>query len=347
MQNLVIKVLIVDDSILFRETIKKEISKDGRIEVVGTAEDPYDARDKIIKLQPNVLVLDVEMPKMSGIEFLKILMPQYPLPVVVVSSESRYVFEAMNAGAVDFVSKPNLNVTTDLNPFMAELMVKIKIASIAKIENKKRDIITAASHQIQTNNIIDNKVIAIGASTGGTDALYQIIEGLPNEMPGMVVVQHMPPVFTRMYAERLNNSFHYHIKEAESGDLIEKNTILIAPGDYHMQIVKNAGGYAVECLKGEKVNGHCPSVDVLFHSVAEVAKKNAVGVLLTGMGSDGAKGLLNMKKNGALTIGQDENSSVVYGMPKVAYEIGAVTEQAPLEKIPGLMYKMCCKQKKD
>lgn len=341
MSNLTIKVLIVDDSLLFREKIKKEISKDKTIKVVGTAKDPYEARDKILERNPHVIVLDVEMPKMNGIEFLKKLLPQYPIPVVVVSSEGRNVFEAMRAGAVDFVCKPNMQSGTDLSAFISELIIKIKIASIAKVDNPKKE---AGLHfkKLISKDIIDDKVIAVGASTGGTEALYQILKSL-GDIPGMVVVQHMPPVFTRLYAERLNNSFDFHVKEAESGDMITRNKVLIAPGDYHMKVVKTAGGYMVECFKGEKVNGHCPSVDVLFNSVAETVKENAIGVILTGMGEDGARGLLKMRENGAVTIGQDEQTSVVYGMPKAAYEMGGVMKQAPIDKIAEVLYEMCCK----
>ncbi|MBC7765615.1 MAG: chemotaxis response regulator protein-glutamate methylesterase [Hyphomonadaceae bacterium] len=336
----IIKVLVVDDSMLFREMISREISKDASIEVVGTAADPYMARDQILKLNPHVLILDVEMPKMSGIEFLQQLMPQHPLPVVVISSAGGNVFAAINAGAVDFVSKPNMDTNSDLDVFLRELIIKVKIASIAKVGHLKKSIYTP---DLKVNNkaLTKEKIIAIGASTGGTEAILQIIEALPNEMPGIVIVQHMPPVFTRMYAERLNNACRLLVKEAEDGDEITRGKVLIAAGDFQMKVVQTVNGYAVSCHKDQKVNGHCPSIDVLFDSVANTCKENAIGVILTGMGADGAKGLLHMKDNGAETIGQDEKTSVVYGMPKVAYDIGAVMKQAPLEKIPELIYAMC------
>lgn len=331
-----IKVLIVDDSLVFREGLAKGISDDAGIEVVGTASDPYMARDKIIELRPDVITLDVEMPKMNGIEFLKRLMPQYPLPVVVVSAVSSNVFDALNAGAVDFVTKPDIQRPGGFNSFINELVVKIKIASTAKVGSYKKDYVPVNS--LKSTHVKENMVIAIGASTGGTEAIYQLVKVLPRDIPGIVIVQHMPPVFTRMYAERLNNACIVEVKEAQEGDMVKPGRVLIAPGDFHMSLHKENQNFYVKCIKGEKVSGHCPSVDVLFDSVANAAGSRAIGIILTGMGSDGAKGLLNMKKKGAYTIGQDEKSCVVYGMPMVSYNIGAVMKQAPLEKIPQEIY---------
>lgn len=327
-----IKVLIVDDSLVFRESLSREISKDPDIEVVGTATDPYMARDLIIKLKPDVLTLDVEMPKMNGIEFLKKLMPQYPLPVIVVSSVSKNVLDALDAGAVEFVTKPNVTRPGGMASFVNELIIKIKIASTAKVGNRKSNY--TPSRPV-TNQGIDtmSKIIAIGASTGGTDAIHTVISGLPRDMPPIVIVQHMPPVFTKLYAERLNNTCELEVKEAEDGDALRPGRVLIAPGNYQMRLAKRGTGYIVKCTQEEKVSGHCPSVDVLFDSVADVAGKQSVGVILTGMGRDGANGLLKMKKTGAYTIGQDEKSSVVYGMPMVAFNIGAVDKQLPLDRI--------------
>lgn len=328
-----IRVLIVDDSLLFRETLAKEIAKDFGIEVIGTAEDPFVARDKILELKPDVITLDVEMPKMDGIAFLKKLMPQYPLPVIVVSSVGKNVFEAMEAGAVDFVTKPDMSRPGGMNSFINELIVKIKIASTAKVGNFKKDYEAA---KIVSNQGIDvsNTIVAIGASTGGTEAIYSVITALPRDMPAILIVQHMPPVFTKLYADRLNNSCALEVKEAQDGDQVKPGRVLIAAGDYHMRLAKGPTGYIVKCAQGEKVNGHCPSVDVMFDSVAEIARSKAVGVILTGMGADGAKGLLNMRKQGAYTIGQDEKTSTVYGMPMVAFNIGGVMKQLPLDKIP-------------
>lgn len=324
--------LVVDDSLLFREAISKGISLDPGIEVVATASDPYMARDKILEFEPDVMTLDVEMPKMNGIEFLKRLMPQYPLPVVVVSAVSSNVFDALNVGAVDFVTKPDIKNGSGLESLINELVVKIKIASTAKVGHWKR---TTSPSTIanQVGTVQKRTIIAIGASTGGTEAIQQVLLSLPKDMPGIVIVQHMPPVFTRMYAERLNEICNVEVCEAKNGDQVIPGRALIAPGDFHMRLKRLGTSYTVECFKGEKVNGHCPSVDVLFESVAKGNGKDSIGVILTGMGYDGAKGLLSMRKNGARTIGQDEQTSVVYGMPKVAFEIGAVEKQVPLDNI--------------
>lgn len=328
-----IKVLVIDDSLLFRETIAGGIAKDPGIEVVGAAFDAFAAGEMIIKLAPDVLTLDVEMRDMNGIEFLKKLMPQYPMPVVVVSAASNYVFDALKAGAVDFVTKPEAGNMDGMQTFINELAVKIKIASMAKVGHFKKNY---CYDSITSNTAASNQdtIIAIGASTGGTEAISQLVGSFPRDMNGTVIVQHMPPVFTRMYAERLNRICRMEVKEAEDGDKVKAGRILIAPGDYQMKLYKGSEGYYVKCCKGEKVSGHCPSVDVLFDSVAASAGSDAIGIILTGMGSDGAKGLLNMKKHGAYTIGQDEKSCVVYGMPMVAYNIGAVMKQASLGKIP-------------
>ncbi|BCZ45623.1 chemotaxis response regulator protein-glutamate methylesterase [Clostridium gelidum] len=336
-----VKVLVVDDSLLFREAVARGLSNDRGIEVVGTASNPFEARDLIIELEPDVLTLDIEMPRMNGIEFLEKLMPQYPMPVVVVSALSDKVFEALNAGAVDFVTKPT--GVNGLDGFINELIVKVKISSVAKVSHHKNDY---RNNVLNTNTNIIKKdvIIAIGASTGGTEAIADIISALPIEMPGIVIVQHMPPVFTKMYAERLNASCKMEVKEAETGDEIISGRVLIAPGDKHLKINKKGNSYIVECFNGDKVNGHKPSVDVLFNSVAEKVGRSAIGIILTGMGYDGAKGLLNMKQKGAITIGQDEKSCVVYGMPKVAYDIGAVLKQVSLKNIPQAIYSIINKR---
>jgi len=340
-----IKVLIVDDSLVFRERLARGLAQDSGIEVVGTAPNAYVARDKIIKLRPDVMTLDVEMPGMSGIEFLRRLMPQYPIPVVVVSAVSENVFDALNAGAVDFITKPDLRKQISSDFFINELIVKIKIASTAKVGHRKKDIsqgdiLRSSKGDIKTKGDIKNKIIAIGASTGGTEAIAKIISTFTKDMPGTVIVQHMPAVFTKMYADRLNNSYLVDVKEAENGDNVYPGRVLIAPGEHHMRLKKRGDTYYVECFRGQKVSGHCPSVDVLFSSVAQVAGKDAVGIILTGMGSDGSKGLLEMREKGARTIGQDEKSCVVYGMPKIAYEIGAVEKQVPLDKIPQTLQRI-------
>lgn len=327
-----IRVLVVDDSLVFRETLAREISRDPVIEVVGTAADPYMARDKILELKPDVMTLDVEMPRMSGIEFVKRLIPQYPIPVVMVSSISETVFDALNAGAVDFVTKPDVKSGRGLEGVISELIVKIKIASTAKVGIKSAE--AGIRPAIAGADLAKrNCIIAIGASTGGTEAINTVLKGFSREMPGTVVVQHMPPVFTAMYAARLNSTCAVEVKEARTGDLVLPGRVLLAPGDQHMRVKRVNNDYMVECFQGEKVNGHRPAVDVLFHSVAAQAGSNAIGVILTGMGNDGAKGLLALRQAGAATLGQDERSSVVYGMPKAAFEIGAVQDQAALELI--------------
>lgn len=336
--NKKIRVLVVDDSMLFREVISRGISSEPCIEVVATANDPFEARDKILKYEPDVMTCDVEMPKMNGIEFIKRLLPQYPLPVIVVSTISEAVFDAMKVGAVDFITKPDIGLINNVENFLYDLIAKIKIAAEAQVINTKQNI--AESKSIDTINIGIGRIIAMGSSTGGTEALYNVLKHLPKNSPGIVIVQHIPPIFSKMFADRLNNQTQLSCKEAQTGDYVEQGKVLIAPGDQHMRIKKVGEKYKIECFKGDKVNGHCPSVDVLFESVAKEAGRNAIGIILTGMGYDGAKGLLAMRRKGARTIGQDEKTSVVYGMPKVAFNIGAVEKQSPIEGIPRLIYSM-------
>lgn len=337
-----IRVLVVEDSLLFRELLVKTLNADPGITVVATARDPYEARDAIIEHKPDVMTLDIELPRMSGIEFLKKLMPQHPLPVVVISSLSNKVFDAMNAGAVEFVAKP-VNATREkLEAFMKnELTVKIKIASIAKVGSWKKAPIEVPSEHIA---VTKDQIIAIGASTGGTEAIAAVLKEFDTDIPGVVIVQHMPPGFTEMYANRLNEQCRVRVKEAKTGDIVVPGQVLIAPGgDAHMKIMKKDGIYQVVIRQGPKVNGHCPSVDVLFESVASVAKDKALGIILTGMGGDGAKGLLAMRNAGARTIGQDESTCIVYGMPKVAYDIGAVEYQEKLLDIAKRTYSILSK----
>ena len=286
------------------------------------------------------MTLDIELPRMNGIEFLRKLMPQYPLPVVMVSSLSDKVFDAMQAGAVDFVVKPSVQDREQLRKFVErELPVKIKVASTAKISRIKKHTISNRVQDVITSN--RNMVIAIGASTGGTEAIATVIKEFGPDIPGTVIVQHMPPGFTEMYAKRLDDQCRVHVKEAKNGDMVIPGQVLIAPGgDSHMRLIKVGNNYQVEIKKGSKVNGHRPSVDVLFESVAKVAKENALGIILTGMGGDGARGLLEMRQAGAKTIGQDESTCVVYGMPKVAYDLGAVQYQERLTNIAKKTYNL-------
>ena len=336
-----IKVLVVEDSIVFRELLVQNLSKDPAIKVVATARDPFEARDLILAHKPDVMTLDVELPRMNGIDFLRRLIPQYPLPVVVISSLSDKVFDALNAGAVDFVAKPAVSNRAQLEDFIKnELLVKIKIASTAKISNIKKTVMMQ-QEQVHPTVAQSNVVVAIGASTGGTEAIFSVVKEFGTDIPGIVCVQHMPPKFTEMYAKRLNDQCRIQVKEAETGDRVLPGHMLIAPGgDRHMRLVKVNGVYQVEVKAGPRVNGHCPSVEVLFESVAKVAGPHALGIILTGMGGDGAKGLLSMRRAGARTIGQDESTCVVYGMPKVAYDIGAVEYQEKLNDIPHKTYAL-------
>lgn len=327
-----IRVLVVDDSMLFREVLMKGLKEDPSIDVVGYATDPYMARDKIIELRPDVMTLDVNMPKMSGIEFLRRLLPQYPMPVVVVSGVSDSVFDALDAGAVDFVGKPDKKSSDAIQGLIDELTDKVKMASEVKVGCKKARI--KKENPKQKLEKKSDKIIAIGASTGGTDAIFDVLSKFPEDIPGVVIVQHMPPVFTYMYAQRLNNSCPPIVAEAKDGDEITRGKVLIAPGDYQMEVVKRGGRYFVKCYKGDKVSGHCPSVDVLFNSVAGLNGSDIIAVLLTGMGRDGANGMKLIHEASGVTIGQDEKSSVVYGMPRAAYELGAVKYQLPLQEIP-------------
>lgn len=337
-----IRVLVVDDSMMFRNMLVKGLDSDPNIQVVAQAEDAYEARDAIIKYRPDVMTLDVELPRMSGIDFLRQLMPQYPLPVVMISSLNEKVFDALDAGAVDFVNKPTNMNRKQLDEFLSqELAAKVKIASTAKVGRLKRVDAGSITGHISAAN--KDRIIAIGASTGGTEAIYEVLKRFKRDIPGVVIVQHMPPKFTKMYADRLNNQCEVAVKEARTGDQVRQGQVLIAPGDAQMKLVKVNGVYQVQCEGTERVNGHCPSVEVLFNSVAKMAGKNAVGVILTGMGGDGAKGLLAMRKAGAQTIGQDEASCVVYGMPKVAYDVGAVQYQVTLSAIAGKVYSLLSK----
>ena len=335
-----IRVLVVEDSLVFRELLVRNLNMDPEVTVVATARDPYEARDAIVKYRPDVMTLDVELPRMSGIEFLRKLMPQYPIPVVVISALNDKVFDALNAGAVDFVAKPVVTDRRQLEEFVTkELITKIKIASVAHVERRKRENIIVPSQSVLGKS--ENLVVAIGASTGGTEAIATVLQEFGEDIPGVVIVQHMPMHFTNMYATRLNNQCRVQVKEAKTGDRVLPGQVLIAPGgDAHMELVKVNGTYQVICKRGPKVNGHCPSVDVLFESVAKVAGNRAVGIILTGMGADGANGLLSMRNAGARTIGQEENSCVVYGMPKVAHELGAVEYQEKLTDIPRRTYQL-------
>jgi two-component system, chemotaxis family, protein-glutamate methylesterase/glutaminase len=334
-----IRVLVVDDSLFMREFISSQLSGDTGIEVVGKAGSAYEARDKIIELMPDVMTLDIQMPGMDGIEFLRQLMPQFPLPVVVVSAVSGRVFDAMNAGAVDFINKSDIKGEQGRRQFIHEMIIKLKIASVARVGQHKHSVSHALIKSKLKGHASGNELIAIGASTGGTEATFTILKELGNDLPGIVIVQHMPPVFTRLYAERLNENCAMEVKEAQDGDAVKPGSVLIAPGALHMTVARRGSGLYVECREGAKVNGHCPSVDQIFYSISQLKGITSLGILLTGMGGDGAEGLLAMKKADASTIGQDQQTSVVYGMPAVAAKIGAVDVQLPLQDIARSIYE--------
>jgi len=330
----VIKVLIVDDSAVVRKVLSEELTRYPDIQIVGTAVDPYMARDKIVKLRPDVITLDLEMPRMDGLSFLAKLMKFYPLPVVVLSSltpkNSQNALKALDLGAVEVLCKPGSAYGT--SGIAAELARAIRGAANANVKRVSQAEVTAvpaSAISLQTTH----KIIAIGASTGGTKAIEVVLRGLPSTAPGTVIVQHMPEHFTSAFASRLNEVVPMEVREARDGDHVLPGLALIAPGNKHMLLERSGGTYLVRIKDGPRVHYQRPSVDVLFLSVAKAAEKNAVAALLTGMGADGAKGLVALKESGAFTVAQDEESCVVFGMPKEAIKLGGAEKVAPLEQI--------------
>jgi two-component system chemotaxis response regulator CheB len=343
----VIRVLIVDDSALVCQILKDRLSQEPGLEVVGTAPDPYAARDKIVQLRPDVMTLDVEMPRMNGVDFLRRLMPQYPIPVIMVSSLTRkgtsIAIEALEAGAVDFVTKPSADLFHGLENMLMELCTKIKIASTANVSHWKKKLFQLPSEQrimpAKEFKKAGERVIAIGASTGGIEAITEIVTKFPPLTPGVVIVQHMPPVFTTMFADRLNSKSSMFVKEAEDGDLIKPGLVLVAPGDKHLHIEKLGKSIRVKITNGDKVCGHRPSVEVMMQSMAKHVGANGIGIMLSGMGNDGANAMLSMRNAGARTIAQNESTSVVFGMPKEAYKCGGAERLMPLKKIANEVIK--------
>ncbi|MEE9911258.1 MAG: chemotaxis response regulator protein-glutamate methylesterase [Deltaproteobacteria bacterium] len=339
-----IKVLIVDDSAVVRKIFSEELSKYPDVQVVGVAPDPYVAREKIVNLKPDVLTLDIEMPRMDGLTFLRKLMKYYPLPTIIVSSLTpqggKLTLEAMDIGAVDVIAKPG--TAYSVGDMSAQLVDKIRAASHVRII--KRDDSTPGvvpvSEPIRALAQTSNKVIAIGASTGGTEALKNVLTKMPPNSPGIVIVQHMPANFTTAFAARLNDLSQISVKEAEDNDSVTPGTALLAPGNYHMILRRSGARYYVEVKTGPMVHHQRPAVDVLFKSTAKYAGANAIGVILTGMGADGAEGLLEMKKAGASTIAQDEKSCVVFGMPKEAIKLGAADKVVSIEQMASEIIKM-------
>jgi two-component system chemotaxis response regulator CheB len=334
-----IRVLVVDDSAVVRKVLTEELSRHSDIEVVGSAIDPYVARDKILKLEPDVITLDIEMPRMDGLTFLGHLMRQYPLPVVVLSSltprNSETALKALRMGAVEVLAKPDSRFSTPDSQYLASVIRAAARARIRKVPQEPSasgDLETAS--QGLTGIETTHKVLAIGASTGGTNTIEAILRVLPPSTPGTVIVQHMPPDFTRIFAERLDSICEMRVREARDLDTLVPGNALVAPGGHHMLLERSGAQYRVRIKDGPKVHFQRPAVDVLFYSVARNAGPNATGVILTGMGADGAKGLLAMKQAGARTIAQDEQSSTVFGMPKEAIKLGAANRILGLPQIP-------------
>lgn len=356
-----IKVLIVDDSAIVRQALSFIFDSDPFIEVVATANDPYFAAKKIQKFNPDVVTLDIQMPRMDGLTFLKKLMAQNPLPIVIISSFSEKgsmtTIKALEYGAVEVVEKPVLSDKAQIEASRTRLCNTIKAASLAKVARKTSTFSSSRTKKTTTTNsklgvsqkytadvIIPeplsykttsttDKIIAVGASTGGTEAIKVFLQDMPTNAPGIVIVQHMPEKFTLSFANRLNQICRIRVKEAENRDYVERGTALIAPGNRHMIVKRSGNRYFVEVIDGPLVNRHKPAVDVLFRSVAKYAGSNAMGIIMTGMGADGAKGLLEMKQAGAKTAAQDEKTSVVFGMPKVAIKKGAVDRVLPLHNL--------------
>lgn len=329
-----IRVLIVDDSAAMRQLLSRLLSMDRSIEVVGVASDPYMARDKIRDLKPDVLTLDVEMPRMDGLTFLEKLMRGHPMPVVMVSSLTQRgcdtTMRALELGAVDFFPKPTIDVLAGVEAAALDIVAKVKAASRARVATARAVVPVAAP---KCGLKLTDRVLAIGASTGGTEAIRTVLASMPADAPGIVIVQHMPAGFTTSFAERLDTLCKIRVKEAQDGDRILPGHALIAPGGLHMAVKRSGAQFSVRVFDAEPVNRHRPSVDVLFDSVADQIQGNAVGAILTGMGDDGARGLKRMKDAGARTIAQDEATCVVFGMPKEAIATGGVDFIVPLEQV--------------
>lgn len=343
-----IRVLIVDDSAIVRQALSEILASSGVIEIMGTAPDPFVAAKKIAAEVPDVITLDVDMPRMDGLSFLQKIMLQHPIPVVIISGKTQKgsieVIKALEYGAVEVLPKPNLVTREYFHESKVRIIDAVKAAAISKPGRRKATAAPMPSEKLSADAVIPEsfrptgfpeteKIIAIGASTGGTEAIKTVLEGLPYGAPGIVIVQHMPEVFTYAFANRLHSILQHNVKEAENGDIVKPGMVFIAPGNRHMLIKRRNLEYVIEVKDGPLVNRHRPSVDVLFRSVARAAGHNATGVLLTGMGDDGAAGLLELKQLNAKTIAQDENTSVVFGMPREAIKIGAAYKVYPLQKI--------------
>ena len=337
-----IKVMVVDDSAIVRKILSETIALEKDMEVVATAPDPYVARDKILMLKPDVLTLDIEMPRMDGLTFLKKLMKFHPMPVIIISSLTKasceISLEALSSGAVEVMEKPGGPYS--IGELREGLAQKIRAAAGARVATPRVAPVAPPRVPQTLSGMKNDMVIAIGASTGGTEAIHDVLIQLPANMPGMVITQHIPKQFSTSFAKRLDRVCSFEVKEAEDGDEVRPGRALLAPGDFHMVLRSRAGGYFVQIQDGPKVCYQRPAVDVMFASVANCAKSHAVGVLLTGMGADGAQGMLSMRKAGARTIAQNEQTCVVYGMPREAVKLNAAEQILPLGEIPSSIIQL-------
>ncbi|MEH6447917.1 MAG: chemotaxis response regulator protein-glutamate methylesterase [Oleispira sp.] len=340
-----IRVLVIDDSALIRQMLTEILNSRDDIEVVGTAVDPLIAREKIKQLAPDVLTLDIEMPKMSGLQFLQNLMRLRPMPVIMVSTLTERgapeTLEALELGAVDYICKPKAKTEAKLRIFAEELVDKVRMASTARVRPFEQNKVAA---KVPVENTDYSKIIAVGSSTGGTEAIKELLTTVPKNCPPILITQHIPKIFSTSFAERLDRCLEPEVFEAQDGMLIRPGCVYIAPGDFHLTIGKSGTKMVCRVVQTEKVNRHRPAVDVMFNSILDAYGSNVVAVMLTGMGSDGAQGMLKLKQAGAVTYAQDEATSVVWGMPQAAFNLGAVDEVLPLQKIPAKMLRAAQKK---
>ena len=340
-----ISVLIVDDSAFVRQVLTEMLSSDPSIVVVGAAPNPIVARDMIKTLNPDVLTLDIEMPRMDGLSFLDKIMTLRPMPVVMISSLTQKGAEtalrALEMGAVDYVAKPAVGLADGFAELRDEIIAKVKVAATARVRSAPVEKPMSVPVSVGTSFNSSEKIIAVGASTGGVEALQEFLTSFPADAPAILVTQHMPATFTASFAQRLDNCCFMSVSQAKDGERVLPGHVYIAPGGFHLELARNGANYMCRVHEQPLVSGHRPSVDVLFRSVASAARSNAVGVILTGMGKDGALGLLEMRRAGASTVGQDEASCVVYGMPKAAHDCGATEIELPLSKIPAHVLHHC------
>lgn len=359
-----IRVLVIDDSSIMRQLIVHLLDGDSELEVVGTAPDPYIGREKLIQLKPDLITLDLEMPRMDGLTFLRKIMKHMPTRTVVVSSLSQrgseLALQAYEAGAIDVIAKPVLDVVEGMKAMRTDLVSRVKAAARARFQPivaarsatgaESRGAVRATPATVASAGFLKkttHQVLAIGASTGGTEAIKAVLLGLPADLPGTVIVQHMPPMFTKTFATNLNKLCPFEVKEAEDGDQVRPGVVLLAPGNFHMELVRNGAKYHVALNQSPPIHGVRPSVDPLFESVARNAGKNSIGVILTGMGRDGAQGISSLQRSGGLTIAQDEHTCVVFGMPKEAIATGCVDHILPLHRIGTFLVEEFSRRAKD